>query len=182
MVPYAIGLSLTERGTCPGRHGASRAGSRGRAQMMSIRRATATDIADIAGLVERYWEFESIRGFDRPRIEALLAGLLARRERGACWVAEEDGRLQGYLLAVFVFSLEYGGLVAEIDEVFVAQEARSAGPGSLLVERAEGALAERGLVRLQLQLGVENHRARRFYERHGFERRSGYELLDKSLA
>ena len=150
--------------------------------MMSIRRATATDIADIAGLVERYWEFEAIRGFDRPRIEALLAGLLARPERGACWAAEEDGRLQGYLLAVFMFSLEYGGLMAEIDEVFVAQEARSAGLGSLLVERVEGDLAERGLVRLQLQLGVENHRARRFYERHGFERRSGYELLDKSLA
>lgn len=139
------------------------------------------DIAGVAALAERYWEFESIDGFDRARISALLAGLLSQSERGACWVAEADGRLCGYLLAVFMFSLEHGGLMAEIDEVFVSQEMRSAGVGSLLVAQAESDLAKRGLVRLQLQLGVDNRRARLFYERHGFRRRAGYELLDKPL-
>ncbi len=148
---------------------------------MGIRLATVGDIADIAALVEGYWEFESIGGFDRPRIETLLRDLLSEPERGACWVAEDDGRLYGYLLAVFMFSLEHGGLMAEIDEVFVSPEARSAGVGALMVATAERHLAERGLVRLQLQLGVGNERARRFYERHGFHRRAGYELLDKPL-
>jgi hypothetical protein len=32
-----------------------------------------------------------------------------------------------------------------------------------------------------LQLGVDNERARLFYERHGFHPRAGYELLDKPL-
>jgi GNAT superfamily N-acetyltransferase len=139
------------------------------------------DIAGVAALAERYWEFESIGGFDGPRITALLTGLLSQPERGACWVAEAQGRLCGYLLAVFMFSLEHGGLMAEIDEVFVAPEMRSSGVGSLLVARAEQEMAERGLVRLQLQLGVDNHRARLFYERHGFRRRAGFELLDKPL-
>jgi len=139
------------------------------------------DIAGIAPLVERYWEFESIGGFDRPRIETLLRALLAEPQRGACWVAVSDGRLCGYLLAVFMFSLEHGGLMAEIDEVFVSREMRSQGLGSLLVARAERELAQRGLVRLQLQLGVENERARIFYERQEFHRRAGYELLDKPL-
>ena len=148
---------------------------------MLIRPATMEDIADIAPLVERYWEFESVGGFDRPRIETLLRALLAEPQRGACWVAESDGRLCGYLLAVFMFSLEHGGLMAEIDEVFVSREMRSHGLGSLLVARAERELAQRGLVRLQLQLGVGNEGARIFYERRGFQRRAGYELLDKPL-
>jgi len=148
---------------------------------MLIRPATMEDIAGIAPLVERYWEFESVGGFDRTRIETLLRALLAEPQRGACWVAESDGRLCGYLLAVFMFSLEHGGLMAEIDEVFVSREMRSHGLGSLLVARAERELAQRGLVRLQLQLGVGNERARIFYERHGFHRRAGYELLDKPL-
>jgi ribosomal protein S18 acetylase RimI-like enzyme len=42
-------------------------------------------------------------------------------------------------------------------------------------------MAARGLVRLQLQLGVDNLRGRAFYERHGFRRRAGYELFDKPL-
>src|SRR3979409_1784817 len=148
---------------------------------MGIRLATVGDIVGVAALVRRYWEFESIGGFDRPRIEALLGDLLSAAERGACWVAEADGRLCGYLLAVFMFSLEHGGLMAEIDEVFVSPEMRSAGVGSQLLAWAEREFAERGLVRVQLQLGAGNARARIFYERHGFRRRSGYELLDKPL-
>jgi ribosomal protein S18 acetylase RimI-like enzyme len=148
---------------------------------MLIRAAAMADIAGVASLVERYWEFESIVGFDRPRIETLLGRLLSEPQRGACWVAESGGQLCGYLLAVFMFSLEHGGLMAEIDELFVSHDMRSAGAGSRLVEQAERSLAERGLVRLQLQLGVDNERARQFYERHGFRRRAGYELLDKPL-
>src|ERR1700722_1637605 len=148
---------------------------------MRIRLAATADISRVASLAQRYWEFESIDGFDRLRIEMLLGNLFSAPERGACWVAEAGGQLCGYLLAVFMFSLEHGGLMAEIDELFVSQEARSAGVGALLVTQAERDLAQRGLVRLQLQLGVGNERARLFYERHGFRRRAGYELLDKPL-
>ena len=148
---------------------------------MLIRPAATADIAGVASLAQRYWEFESIGGFDRPRIEMLLGRLLTEPQRGACWVAESDGQLCGYLLAVFMFSLEHGGLMAEVDELFVAHDMRSTGVGSRLVAQAERNLAERGLVRLQLQLAVDNDRARRFYERHGFRRRAGYQLLDKPL-
>ena len=148
---------------------------------MLIRPATIEDIAGIASLVQRYWEYESVEGFDRPRIETLLGALLAEPDRGACWVAETEGRLCGYLLAAFVFSLEHGGSMAEIDELFVSWEMRSLGVGALLLARAEGELAQRGLVRLQLQVGVANERARHFYARHGFRPRAGYELLDKPL-
>ena len=146
---------------------------------MLIRLATLADIAGVASLVEQYWVFEDIAGFDRPRIETLLQGLLLEPTRGACWVAEAQENLCGYLLAVFVFSLEHGGLMAEIDEFFVASEMRSSGLGALLLGHAERDFARRGLVRAQLQLGSDNHRGRLFYERHGFLERSGYELLDK---
>src|ERR1700722_15076683 len=96
---------------------------------MLIRLAVTADIAGVASLAEQYWEFESIHGFDRPRIETLLRSLLSKPERGACWVAEADGRLCGYLLAVYMFSLEHGGLMAEIDGGFVSREMRSAGGG-----------------------------------------------------
>jgi GNAT superfamily N-acetyltransferase len=148
---------------------------------MLIRLAVTADIAGVTSLAEQYWEFEAIHGFDGPRIEALLRRLLSEPERGACWVAEADGRLCGYLLAVYMFSLEHGGLMAEIDEVFVSAQKRSMGVGALLIAQAERDLLMRGLVRLQLQLGVGNDRARVFYERHGFRRRAGYDLLDKAL-
>ncbi len=61
---------------------------------MEIRGATAADVAGIALLVERYWEFESISEFERPRIEQLLAALLSEPVRGGCWVVGTGTGLQ----------------------------------------------------------------------------------------
>lgn len=146
---------------------------------MLIRAAIATDVPRIAALVQQYWEFESIGGFDQPRIESLLSSFLAAPERGACWVAETSGELLGYLLAAFIFSLEYGGLAAEIDEFFVTPGGRRAGVGSRLLETAEQGLKTLGMVRIQLQLAVGNDRARAFYQDRGYGWRAGYQLLDK---
>jgi GNAT superfamily N-acetyltransferase len=146
-----------------------------------IRAATAADAARIAPLVRQYWQFESIAGFDQQRIESSLRGLLAAPERGACWVAESAGNLVGYLLAAYLFSLEHGGLMAEIDEFFVTPAGRSMGVGSRLLESAERDIEARGFICLQLQLAVGNGHARAFYEGRGFSSRAGYELLEKPL-
>ena len=146
-----------------------------------VRTAGPDDIQDIASMVERYWAIEGIVGYSRQRIERLLARLLSETDLGGCWVATADASLCGYLLATLVFSLEHGGLMAEIDELFVVTDCRSAGVGRKLLRAAESELAARGCVRMQLQIGITNDRARAFYERFGYRRRSGYELLDKDL-
>jgi GNAT superfamily N-acetyltransferase len=146
-----------------------------------VRAATAADVPRIAALVQQYWIFESIAGFEQPRIESLLQDLLAAPQRGACWVAESAGQLLGYALAAFIFSLEHGGLTAEIDELFVTPAGRCAGVGSHLLEAAERDFETRGVVRIQLQLAVGNRRARAFYQGRGYFPRAGYELLDKPL-
>jgi GNAT superfamily N-acetyltransferase len=149
---------------------------------MSVRPAAPNDIPPLLALVRRYWEFEGIEGFAALRIELVLQRLLAEPRLGAIWVAESDGRLVGYLIAVLVLSVEHRGLMAEIDEFFVLPEARSRGVGRQLLAAAETALAARGCVRLQLQLALANSEARTFYQRRGYTARAGYELLDKHLA
>jgi ribosomal protein S18 acetylase RimI-like enzyme len=148
---------------------------------MQVRRATPADVSDVASLVQSYWAFEAIPDFDRARTEVLLHRLFAEPSQGACWVAENQGRLCGYLLAVFMLSLEHGGLMAEIDEIFVAQEQRFLGYGAALLARAERDMADAGLIRLQLQVAVDNGVAKGFYRGHGFRHRAGYEIHDKPL-
>jgi GNAT superfamily N-acetyltransferase len=148
----------------------------------AIRPAVVADSAEIARLVSQYWDFESIDGFDPVRIEGLLRDALAAPDRAACWVAANNGRIVGYLLIVFVLSLEYGGLMAEVDEFFVEPDARGCGIGVAMLRSAEEALRRLGVERLQLQLGVENQGAREFYSRCGFARRLGFDLWEKPLS
>jgi GNAT superfamily N-acetyltransferase len=148
---------------------------------VSIRPAAQADIPRLLVLIQGYWEFEAIAGFDARRITALLGQLLATPALGAAWVAEAQGRLLGYAIVVQLLSLEHQGLMGEIDEFFVLPEARSLGVGAALLVALETALTASGCVRLELQLGIANSKARGFYQRHGFTQRDGYQLLNKAL-
>jgi GNAT superfamily N-acetyltransferase len=146
-----------------------------------IRVADASDLPALIKLIEHYWEFERIKGFDAANIATVLNDLFRSPDRGQIWVAQDGGRSVGYLLAVYLFSLEHGGLMAEIDEFFVTPEKRSLKIGAALLDAATAAMTQRGISHIQLQLGTHNAHGKRFYEQHGFEQLSEYTLLYKSL-
>jgi GNAT superfamily N-acetyltransferase len=146
-----------------------------------IRRATSDDISQLLELVHEYWTFEGLVGFQPDRIREQLQRLMADEHLGAGWIAFSSEAPVGYLLAVYVFSLEHLGLTAEIDEFFVRPNERSIGVGSKLLEAAEATFAEAGCTNVSLQLGRSNDAARAFYLRHGYAPRTGYELFDKGL-
>lgn len=147
----------------------------------SIQMGALADVAQIVKLMEQYWSFENIAGFQAERITPLLEYVLSHPQRGTIWIARAGGELVGYLIVVFVFSFEYQGLGAEIDELFVLPHARSRGIGTALLEVAENSLAERGCTCVQLQLGTANRAAHAFYCRRGYAARTAYELLAKQL-
>jgi GNAT superfamily N-acetyltransferase len=146
-----------------------------------IRPLAAADIPAVLPLVGQYWIYEDITHFDAPRVARQLARLCDEPALGGGWLALSRGEIVGYLLAVYVFSLEHLGLTAEIDEFFVLPSARGKGLGALLLKAAEDEFTRRGCTNVALQLGRGNDRARVFYRAHGYRERSGYELLDKML-
>ena len=132
-------------------------------------------------LVAQYWSFEKISGFDPRIVTTQLRRLLSTPTLGAAWLATADDVVVGYLLAVYVFSLEHLGLTAEIDELFVGPEGRGQGAGAELLRAAEAEFVGAGCTNVSLQLGRQNEAAGAFYRRRGYRERSGYRLLDKRL-
>jgi GNAT superfamily N-acetyltransferase len=146
-----------------------------------IRAATPADVAALLPLVEQYWAFEDIAGFDAASVGPVLARMLADPAHAGGWIALAHGQAVGYLLAVYVYSLEHRGLTAEIDEFFMLPSARGKGIGESLLGLAEAEFARRRCTNVFLQLGVGNDGARAFYCRHGYGERAGFEMLDKML-
>ncbi len=149
--------------------------------MPEIRQATTSDVPALVPLVKQYWTFEHLEGFDAGRIADGLTRLLTMAHLGNGWIALADGEPAGYLLAVYVFSLEHLGLTAEIDEFFVLPEHRGKGIGESLLAAAERQFIALGCTNSSLQIGRDNAAARRFYHRHGYTDRDDFELLDKTL-
>lgn len=148
---------------------------------VEIRRSRAGDIDVIAAMVERYWKFEGLSGFDHPVVCQQLSRVINDARLGDITVAHDGEELIGYLITVYVFSLEHLGLTAEIDEFYVEPEFRSCGVGSALLLAAERTASNGGCTNLSLQLGDDNRRAQSMYLRHGFSPRRGYALLEKNL-
>ncbi len=149
--------------------------------MNEIRAATPQDVPVLLPLVEQYWIYEDIAHFDAKRVAKELHRALDETALAAAWIAFARGQAVGYLLAVYVFSLEHLGLTAEIDEFFVLPSARGRKIGDGMLKLAEAEFVRRGCMNVALQLGRGNDRARVFYRAHGYAERSGYELLDKML-
>ncbi len=150
-------------------------------QHISIRKAVAADVPTVASMVERYWRFEGIDGFDTARVETTLAQLLHQPAHGAIWVARAGDDDCGYLIAMYVFSIEYGGLCAEIDELWLAPERRGNGAGRLLLDTAERAFIARDCVHVALQVGAGNASALGFYHHLGYRERTGFMMVHKPL-
>jgi GNAT superfamily N-acetyltransferase len=148
---------------------------------IEIRIANVTDIKFIAAMVERYWGFEGIAGFDHAEVARQLSRVVTDHRLGRVIIGGDGEKLIGYLVTVYMFSLEHLGLTAEIDEFYVEPEYRSRGVGSSLLSAAERAASDAGCTNLSLQLSDGNQGAREMDLRHGFSPRSGYALLEKDL-
>src|SRR6202035_2646739 len=103
-----------------------------------------TDVPEILVLMRQYLTFENIAGFDAAQLSRVLKRILPQPHLGSVWVARAGEVMVGYLIAVLVFSLEYQGIVAEIDEVYVVPQARGHGIRASLVEAAESTLTSAG--------------------------------------
>jgi GNAT superfamily N-acetyltransferase len=148
---------------------------------VQILAATRADVPRLLPLVAEYWRYEAIPGFEATRITQLLTRVCDDPRLGRVWIATVDGADAGYLLAVFVFSLEFQGMSAEIDEFCVMPAHRGAGVGAQLLAAAEQDFRAAGCTNVSLQIGRANEAARKFYRGRGFEDRAGYELVSKML-
>lgn len=101
----------------------------------------------------------------------------------AIQVAETDGRLVGFVeLAPKKLPYETPAPALELRRLYLRNEAHGTGVAQRLMEWALEEAARRGAKELVLSVYVDNHRARRFYERYGFEAVGKYDFMVGSQA
>jgi ribosomal protein S18 acetylase RimI-like enzyme len=148
---------------------------------IDIRPASIADAGQLLPLVKAYWQHDGIAGFEPARLSRQLDEFLATPAHGRGWLAMHAGLAVGYLLCAFVYSFEHGGLMAEVDELFVTPEYRRRGLGQALLAAARTGLTASGCGALQMQVADDNPGAQDFYARLGFAPKSGYRLWVAAL-
>jgi len=87
---------------------------------------------------------------------------------GNAWIINCNGVAAGYMIVVSVFSVEFKGETAFLDELFINEEFRGKGIGLKAVEFAEKYAIKKGYKALRLEVEHTNHIARELYNKKGF--------------
>jgi ribosomal protein S18 acetylase RimI-like enzyme len=133
--------------------------------------AVTNDLEPCLALMQAYYEFDGIE-FDPTRARRALEQMI-REDHGRAWMVELEGQTAGYVpvgyvIVLYGFSLEYGGRVLEIDELFIQTEFRGQGLGRTILEFVEAQARTFGAILLTLETESENEKAQSFYGKHGF--------------
>lgn len=135
--------------------------------MTSFRPITHVEIPQAVVLMS---EFYAIDGYpmDAAHSARLFGVFLERPELGHSWFVIEDDAMVGYIILTFIFSFEYGGTIAFIDELYIKESFRGRGLGKAAIAFVKEQAAGLGLCLLYLEVEHHNSNAQRLYQNAGF--------------
>ena len=139
---------------------------------MEVRRASVADAADIAAVHVQTWRAAYAHVFGPERLAGMDVEARTGRwrewlERGeAAFVADDDGRIAGF---VWVGPSRDADAEGELYAIYALPEAWGGGAGPALMRAGVDAMREAGHRDAVLWVLEDNPRARRFYEREGWE-------------
>ena len=103
----------------------------------------------------------------RRATEAFTA-LLADERLGHVWLIQADSQDVGHVVVTLCFSMEYGGPIAFVDDLFVQRSFRRAGLGAAALAEVRHFCANRGVRAIFVETGQEIAAAQSVYRRAGF--------------
>ena len=146
-----------------------------------LRPAGQADVELLSVLMRQLREDDPEEGaFDEPRCVPAMRRLIADPTLGRVWLIQAGGQDAGYAALTFSYSIEFGGVAAFVDELFVARECRGRAVGTKTLELIISEARQLDVVILLLEVTRSNESAKRLYRKVGFADR-GYHLMTLRL-
>lgn len=143
--------------------------------------AAPSDIDLILRYMRDLYDHDGSMVFNEMRARAAVEHLISCPGHGKLWVIIESERPVGYVALTLGYSLEFHGVDAFLDEIYVTPEARNRGIGTTAMRFVESKCLELGVRALHLEVERDNVRAQAFYRRSGFVDHDRY-LLTKWIS
>jgi ribosomal protein S18 acetylase RimI-like enzyme len=147
---------------------------------VSITLAGPENLASLCVLCKAFHAEMGIELSDEERRTALTP-LLEGTPYGAAYLMGPPRAPIGYIVVTFGWSVEFGGLDAIIDELYVRPGVRGKGIAKETLIALPRALTQGGLRAVHLEVDREDTRAITLYRRAGFAPRETYMFMSKRL-
>ena len=129
------------------------------------------EITDISIIIQMMQDFYSIDNYpmDVEVAKKLFQEFISNEHLGKSWLMYSENEIVGYIILTFIFSFEYGGKIAFVDELFIQETARGKGFGKEAIQFIQQEVPKLSLKLLYLEVEPHNENAQKLYLAHDFE-------------
>lgn len=129
------------------------------------------EITDISIIIQMMQDFYSIDNYpmDVEVAKELFQEFISNEHLGKSWLIYSENEIVGYIILTFIFSFEYGGKIAFVDELFIKETARGKGIGKEAIQFIQREVPKLSLKLLYLEVEPHNENAQKLYLAHDFE-------------
>jgi len=135
--------------------------------MNTARPAKIADIEELINLMSDFYEDSGYK-LNIELSRRALRTIIANPELGRVWLLEHKNQIAGYVVLTLVFSMEYGGVCAFVDDFFIRAGFRRLGLGSVGMDALLAECRQRGVRAVNIEVGRDNLPAKEFYASFGF--------------
>jgi len=136
--------------------------------MIEFKHITTADIETVVSMMEEFYAIDNYP-IKSDVSKALFEEFISNKNLGKAWLIVSDNEIVGYLILTFVFSFEYQGKIAFLDELYVTEKARGIGIGSKAIEFIKDESHKLSLKLIYLEVELHNKKAQNLYIANGFE-------------
>ncbi len=124
----------------------------------------------IESIIQMMQDFYAIDNYpiDIDVSKKLFQEFISNENLGKAWIIYDDDEIVGYVILTFVFSFEYQGRIAFIDELYIKESARGKGIGSHTIQFIKEEIPKLSLKLLYLEVENHNENAQKLYLSHDF--------------
>lgn len=129
------------------------------------------EIVDIEIITQMMQDFYAIDNYpmDVEVAKKLFQEFISNEHLGKSWLIYSENEIAGYIILTFIFSFEYGGKIAFVDELFIKETARGKGIGKEAIQFIQREVPKLSLKLLYLEVEPHNENAQKLYLAHDFE-------------
>ena len=98
----------------------------------------------------------------------LFETFIANPNLGKAWLIYNDEEVIGYVILTFIFSFEYKGILAFLDELYIKKEYQGKGFGKQAVQFIQQESSQLNVKMLYLEVEQHNENAQKLYLAHDF--------------
>lgn len=136
--------------------------------MIEFKPLVAADVETIVSMMQEFYAIDNYP-ISVDVSKDLFQEFISNENLGKAWLILSDNKTVGYLILTFVFSFEYQGRIAFLDELYVTEKARGKGIGSKATAFITTESQKLSLKLIYLEVEKNNKKAQKLYLASGFE-------------